>query len=239
MNIPRFTLEPARNLAHADWDPHLPLPPGLVALELGLVEGPILDDIDYITDYSGSVGDGVGRYRSLADVLAADALAAWRTRLVGLLAALLDPGESWYLFVAGQLPPDLSDADDIFVGRVLTGDFALNGAFAILEVTAAALAAHAALFGAWDRVAGLVAAEGDLQAVLARLSLAEALPTGQRYRPASPYHVRDTAAVARLLELGRLFVEETDNGTRLRLVTTAVAALELRTRLGRITDDLR
>lgn len=59
------------------------------------------------------------------------------------------------------------------------------------------------------------------------------------HSPASPYHVRDTAAVARLLELGRLFVEETDNGTRLRLVTTAVAAPELRTRLGRITDDLR
>ncbi|MCY1011476.1 hypothetical protein OV079_39135 [Nannocystis pusilla] len=122
---------------------------------------------------------------------------------------------------------------------MLTGDFELNGAFAILEVTAAALAAHAALFGAWDRVAGLVAAEGDLRAVLARLNLAEALPTGQRYRPASPYYVRDTAAVARLLELGRLFAEETDNGTRLRLVTTAVAAPELRTRLRRITDDLR
>ncbi|MCY1011477.1 hypothetical protein OV079_39140 [Nannocystis pusilla] len=79
------------------------MPPGLVALELGLVEGPILDDIDYITDYSGSVGDGVGRYRGLADVLAEDALAAWRARLVDLLAALLDPGESWYLFFAGQL----------------------------------------------------------------------------------------------------------------------------------------
>ncbi|MFZ6182480.1 hypothetical protein [Nannocystis pusilla] len=45
--------------------------------------------------------------------------------------------------------------------------------------------------------------------------------------------------MARLLELGRLFVEETDNGTRLRLVTTAVAAPELSTRPGRITDDLR
>ncbi|WAS93653.1 hypothetical protein [Nannocystis punicea] len=241
MNTPRFTREPARNPAHGDWDPHLPLPPGLVALELGLVVGPVLEDIDYITDYSGPSGDDpqLRRYRALVDVLPADALVTWRARLVALLAALLEPGESWYLFVAGPLPPDFSEANEIFVGRVLAGDFELNGAFAILEVTADDLAAHAVLFGAWDHVAGLVAAEGQLPAVLARLSLAEALPTGQRYRPGSPFRVRDTSALERILGLGRLFFEETDNGTRLRLVTTADAAPELRSRLERITDDLR
>lgn len=233
MNTLVFSLAAGPNPVHGDFDPRLELPPGLDACELGLVVGPVLEDIDYITDYSGPSPDHprARRYRGLADVLSVGALATWRARLVGLLESLLAPGESWYLFLSRELAPGIDPPAEVFAGRVLADDFALNGSFTIVEVPAGELEFYAVHFGDHDRIGGLVAPAGSLRAVLSCLSLAEALPTGQRYRFASPFHVRDTAALGRLFAHGRLFVEETDNGTRLRLITHESALAGLRARL--------
>lgn len=233
MNVPRWSLPAGPNPVFGDWDPHLELPIGFAAVELGVVDGPVLEDVDYITDYSGPSGKDAGsrRYRGLDDVLDPAVLASWRTRVVELLESLLAEGESWFLFVGGKLDPDGDAPDEHFTGRVLTEDLELNGGFTIFEVPAGALDGYAALFGAYDRVAGLVAPAGGLRGILACLTLADPMPTGQRYRFSSPFHPRDTSALARVLTCGRLFVEETDNGTRLRFVGEATRLAELRVRL--------
>ena len=218
------------------WDPHLELPIGIAAVELGVVDGAVLEDVDYITDYSGPSGKVTGsrRYRGLDDVLEPALLASWRTRVVELLESLLGEGESWFLFVGGRLDPDDDAPDEHFTGRVLTEDLELNGGFTIFEVPAGTLEGYAALFGAYDRVAGLVAPAGSLRGILACLTLADPMPTGQRYRFSSPFHPRDTTALARVLTCGRLFVEETDNGTRLRFVGEAAAMTGLRARFAEL-----
>lgn len=146
-----------------------------------------------------------------------------------VLEALLDRDESWFLFVHGELGADLPGPDACFVGRIDADG--LGGAFTIFEVAAGDLEGFASLFGACDRVAGLAAPMGSLRAVLSRLSLAAAIPTGQRYRFASPFELVDTSALARVLEHGRLFFEEIDNGTRLRLISNEAANAALRERL--------
>ncbi len=235
MNVPRWSLPGGPNPVFGSWDPHLELPVGLAAVELGVVDGPVLADIDYITDYSGPSGNAAGsgsrRYRGLDDVLAPALLASWRARVVELLESLLVEGESWFLFVGGKLDPDGDAPDEHFTGRVLTEDLELNGGFTIFEVPAGSLDGHAALFGAYDRVAGLVAPAGGLRGILAVLTLGDPMPTGQRYRFSSPFHPRDATALARVLTRGRLFVEETDNGTRLRFVGEAAGLAGLRVRL--------
>lgn len=238
-NVPRWSLPAGLNAVYRDWHPHLELPPGLAAVDLGLVDGPVLADSGYITDYSRPSQDrpGARRYSGLADALKPAILAAWRERLVGLLASLLAEGESWYLFLSGKLPADLERPEESFVGVVHADNLRLNGAFTIFEVSADELAYHAALFGNFDGIAGLVAPAGSMRGVLACLTLVDAIPTAQRYRFASPFHVQDTAALARVLAHGRLFVEETDNGTRLRLVTRAAMLAELRARLAVLVAD--
>jgi len=235
MNMHRWSLPGGPNPVFGDWDPHLDLPSGITAVDLGVVDGPVLEDIDYITDYSGPsgkpVGSGSRRYRGLDDVLGPAALATWRARVVGLLESLLAEGESWFLFVGGSLGPEVDAPDEHFTGRILTVDLELNGSFTIFEAPAGTLDGYAGLFGAYDRVAGLVAPAGSMRGILACLNLVDALPTGQRYRFSSPFHACDTAALARVLTRGRLFVEETDNGTRLRFVGETAVLAELRVRL--------
>lgn len=235
VNVPRWSLPVGPNRVFGAWDPHLVLPAGLAAVELGVVDGPVLADVDYITDYSGpsgkAVGSGSRRYRGLDDVLAPTELATWRARMVALLESLLAEGESWFLFVGGKLDPEGDAPDEHFTGHVLTEDLELNGGFTIFEAPAGSLDGYARLFGAYDRVAGLVAPAGSLRGILALLTLGDPMPTGQRYRFSSPFHPRDTSALARVLTRGRLFVEETDNGTRLRCIGEAAALAELRARL--------
>jgi hypothetical protein len=229
-NGPDFTLVTGINPVFGDWNPHLELPADLAALDLALIAGPILADVDYITDYSGPSPDGRHRrYRGLGDVLDADTLAHTRTRLTRLLESLLDAGESWFLFLHGRLGPDLDEPDARLHAHVYADP--LNGAFTIFEVPTGDLAHYAPLFGACDRVAGLAATADSFGVLLAHLSLAAPLPTAQRYRFSSPYHLTDTTALARALEHGRLFFEETDNGTRLRLIARATALAPLRARL--------
>lgn len=235
MNVLRWSLPTGPNPVYRDWDPHLELPSTFTAIELGLVDGPVLDDVDYITDYSGPSHEhpGARRYCSLADAVEPATLVTWRGRLIRLLESLLTEGESWYLFVGGPLDPDADMPDEIFVGRIHADNLSLNGAFAIVEVPAGDLDVHAKLFGNFDSVAGLIAPAGSLREILARLTLVDALPTGQRYRFRSPFDARDTAALVRVLGHGRLFVEETDNGTRLRFIVPN-ALSDLRRRLAEL-----
>lgn len=236
MNVLRWWFPTGKNPVYGDWAPHLELPSSVAAIELGLVDGPILDDADYITDYSGPSPDHPGsrRYRGLPDVLDPSTLASSRARIVSLLESLLTDGESWYLFVGGKLGPHDTTPDEVFVGRVFADYAMLNGVFTIVEVPAGDLDMHAELFGNFDAVAALAAPSGSFRAILERLTLADAIPTGQRYRFSSPFEARDTAALVRVLALGRLFVEETDNGTRLRFIAATTALADLRTRLDSI-----
>lgn len=214
-NIPRLTLRTGPNPVYGDWHPHLELPADLEPVDLGLLTGPILDDTDYITDHSGpSPTPPARRYRGLADVLDAAALADLRLCTIHVLTELLADSESWYLFVRGAVD-ELPDAAH-FAGHVDVDGH--NGAFTIFEVPADELADHAPLFGDFDRVAGLAAPAGTLRTLLAHLSLAAPLPTGQRYRFASPFVLTDASALVRVLAAGRLFFEEVDNGTRLRFI---------------------
>lgn len=224
------------NPVYGAWDPHLELPSGIDAVDLGVVDGPVLADVDYITDYSGPsgkpLGQGSRRYRALDDALDPTALASWRAEIIKLLESLLVEGESWFLFVGGgELEPEIDMPDEYFRGRVLTEDLRLNGAFTILEVPAGLLDVYAELFGAYDRVAGLIAPKGSMRGILGCLTLLGPMPTGQRYRTSSPFEVTDTTALARVLTRGRLFFEETDNGTRLRFIGAAAELAALRERL--------
>lgn len=230
-NEPRFAIVSGVNAVYGDWNPHLDLPSDVAAIELGIVVGPMLADVDYVTDYSGPSPSGLGlrRYRGLDDVLDRETLASTRARLTRLLEALLDEGESWFLFVHGQLDDGLPEPDAKFSGRVHADP--LNGAFTILEVPAGELDGYAPLFGACDRVSGLAAAANSFATLLSRLSLAAAVPTGQRYRFGSPFQISDTSALTSALEHGRLFFEEIDNGTRLRLIAPTHASAALRERL--------
>jgi hypothetical protein len=234
MNVLRWSLPTGPNPVYRDWDPHLELPSTFTAVELGLVDGPVLDDFDYISDYSGPSSEHPGsrRYCNLADALEPATLVTWRGRLIDLLESLLAKGESWYLFVGGELDPDADTPDEIFVGHIHADHLSLNGAFAIVEVPAGDLDVHATLLGNFDAFSGLIAPAGSLREVLARLTLVDAIPTGLRYRSSSPFDVRDTAALVRVLTHGRLFVEETDNGTRLRFVVPTTTLADLRERLG-------
>ena len=214
-NIPRLTLLTGPNPVYGDWHPHLELPADLEPIDLGLLAGPILDDEDYVTDYSGpSPNPPARRYRGLADVVDAASLADLRLRTLTVLTQLLADGESWYLFVRGTVA-ELPDQAH-FSGHIDADGH--NGGFTIFEAPADELTDHAALFGAFDRVAGISAPAGTLRTLLAHLSLAAPLPTGQRYRFASPFEITDSSALVRVLAAGRLFFEEIDNGTRLRFI---------------------
>lgn len=234
-NTPHFALVTGTNPVFGDWTPYLELPADLAALELALVTGPILADEDYITDYSGPSPDGRHRrYRGLDDVLDAGTLARTQARLTRLLESLLDDGESWFLFVHGRLAPELPRPAALFSGQLDADPW--GGAYAIVELPAGDLDGYAELFGACDRVAGLAAPADSFNDLLSMLSLGAAVPTGQRYRFGSPFHLTDTTALARVLAHGRLFFEETDNGTRLRLITATPAISRLRERLAALLD---
>lgn len=58
------------------------------------MSGPIVADVDYVTDYSGVAPGGARRYRGLGDVLDAEALAHTRGGIVRLLDVLLDADET-------------------------------------------------------------------------------------------------------------------------------------------------
>jgi hypothetical protein len=224
-NIPRLTLLTGPNPVYGNWQPHLELPADLEPIDLGLLAGPILDDVDYITDYSGpSPNPPARRYRGLADVVDAASLADLRLRTLHVLTQLLADGESWYLFVRGTVA-ELPDQAH-FSGHIDADGH--NGDFTIFEVPADELTDHAALFAAFDRVAGLAAPAGTLRTLLAHLSLAAPLPTGQRYRFASPFETTDSSALVRVLAAGRLFFEEIDNGTRLRFIARTSDTLAAR-----------
>jgi hypothetical protein len=233
-NVPRLALVEGPGSVHGEYDPHLPLPVGCAAVDLGLVAGPILADVAYITEYSDPppAQPGPRRYRSLEDTLSADALACLRAALVDLLERLLEAGESWFLFARTELAEDAMP-EAFFAGQVFAGE--LNGRFAIFEVPAGDLVAHAALFGAFDRVVGVAAPAGSLRALLSRLSLADAFPTDRSLPHATPFCVRDTSALARVLGHGRLFFEEVDNGTRLRMIAGEPAIAGLRARVAALT----
>jgi hypothetical protein len=236
-NVTRIAVVQGPNPVHGTADPHLELPETLTALEVGVMNvigvdmRPIVADADYVLDYSGPAPDGSGKrvYRGLGDVLDDEALAHTRVCVVRLLEAMLADSESWFLFVLGELDSSLPRPAASFTGRVDSID--LGGSFTILEVAPGELGDYAVLFGACDRVSGLAAPAGSLSSLLAQLSLAAAVPTGQRYRFASPFHQHDSAALARVLGHGRLFFEETDNGTRLRMIMPAQASAAVRERL--------
>ncbi|MEZ4450507.1 MAG: hypothetical protein R3B09_13590 [Nannocystaceae bacterium] len=236
VNTPRFALVTGVDPIH-DWHPHLDLPADLAAIEVAVIAGPILGDVDYISDYSGPSPDGRHRrYRGLEDVLDPQTLAHTRARLAWLLESLLDDHESWFLFVHGGLGPDFDEPSARFHAQVHADPLPFNGDFTLFEVPVGELDHYAPLFGACDRVAGLAAPAGSFAAVLDHLSLGAAVPTGQRYRFGSPYHLTDTTALARVLAHGRLFFEETDNGTRLRLITATPAIDRLRERLAALLE---
>jgi hypothetical protein len=235
---PRFAFADAPNPVHVDWFPYLELPTELAAIELALVHGPILADVDYITDYSGVASGGGRRYRGLDDVLDAETLAHTRGGIVRLLDALLDPDETWFLFVHGALDDDLPSPAACFSARMDDGE-GRSGTFSVVETWVGELDGYAPLFGACDAVAGLVAPIGSFATLLSRLPLAAALPTSMRYRFGSPFELVDANALAAVLGHGRVFFEEIDNGTRLRLITHAHARAALRERLAAITSGHR
>jgi hypothetical protein len=236
-NVTRIAVVHGPNPVHGATDPHLELPATLTAIEVGVMNvigvdmRPIVADADYVTDYSGPAPDGSGHrvYRGLGDVLDDEALAQTRVCVIRLLEAMLADSESWFLFVLGELDSGLPRPAASFTGRVDSID--LGGSFSIFEVAPGELGDYAALFGARDRVSGLAAPAGSLSSLLARLSLAAAVPTGQRYRFASPFHQHDSSALARVLGHGRLFFEETDNGTRLRMIMPAQVSAAVHERL--------
>lgn len=227
---PRFAFADAPNPVHADWYPYLELPTELAAIELALVSGPIVADVDYITDYSGVAPDRARRYRGLDDVLDTEALAHARGGIVRLLDALLDPDETWFLFVQGALDDEVPTPAAYFGARMDDGK-GRNGTFSIVETWVGELEGYAPLFGACDAVAGLVAPIGSFATLLSRLPLAAALPTSMRYRFGSPFELVDTSALTSVLGHGRVFFEEIDNGTRLRLITHAHTRAALRERI--------
>jgi hypothetical protein len=233
VNVFRLSLPSERNAAYGTTNPDLELPPGHASVELGLVHGPVVDDADYIRDYSGP-GEEPGaarRYRTLADALEPAVLASWRLRVVKLLESLLRPGESWYLFVRGELDHDVAAPAEYFAGKVQAAGLELSGSFSIIEVPAGQLDQYSRLFGDGDRIVGLIAPAGTLRVVLSRLHLSDALPTSRRSRVAGPYPSHESVTLDRLLAHGRLFAEEIDNGTRLRVITRANHASMLRARL--------
>lgn len=238
VNEPDLAIVTGVNPVYGEWHPHLELPAAHEAVEVGLVAGPVLRDVDHVTDYSRPLPGGhERRYVGLKDVLEAAALAHHRAGVVCLLESLLAAGESWYLFVHGELDPCVPQPEMWFSGHVYADP--LNGAFTVFEVPAGELDGYSPLFAACDRVAGLSAPAESLGEILARLSLAAAVPTGQRYRFGSPFQPGDTSALRRVLEHGRLFFEETDNGTRLRLIAATRGRAALRERLDAAIDRSR
>ncbi len=214
------------NRQHGDWDPQLPLPDELDVIELQLLEGPILDDHQHITDYStiSPEDDGSGttcRYQSIADALTPGELARYRGRVTDFLERLIGRDESWILFCAGT-PIKSEDVNhtDFFAGEIHSDHVHGNGAFTIVNARYR-MRYFSELFGRCDAVAGLLAPKESFARVLGRLSLDAALPTSKRYQFASPYYLKDTLVLQRVLELGSLWFEEIDNGTRLRFVTRA------------------
>jgi hypothetical protein len=228
-NVPRLSFVAGRNPVYGAWDPYLELPAALAAIELGLVAGPVLADVDHVTDYSKPLHGPLYRYRGLVDVLDPQQFARAQAGVTRLMASLPGPGEAWFLFLRGELDAALPEPLARFSGRIDSDE--LSGTFTIFEVDEGELDGYAALFGDYDRVAGLVAPAGGLRALLSRLTLAAAIPTGQRYRFASPFQLEDCSALTRVLEHGRLFFEEIDNGTRLRIIAHTAEIGALRERL--------
>ncbi|KIG13069.1 hypothetical protein DB30_00606 [Enhygromyxa salina] len=243
-NAVYFQRMQATSPCYTKWQPQLDLPAPLRAIELRLVDGPVLDDEQHVTDYSMISPDDDGsrtlrRYCSIADALAPNELARYRRCVATLLERLLEPGESWVLFYSGPPPTNgvFDDVDRRFTAQVLDLEAGVNGWFSILDAEACVTALQT-LLGDWDRVAGVCVPAGSFARVLAQLDLRAPVPTGQRYRPCSPIELEDASALVRVLERGRLWFEEIDNGTRLRFITRDDAAARLQSQLESLCGEV-
>ncbi|MCA9719830.1 MAG: tetratricopeptide repeat protein, partial [Myxococcales bacterium] len=240
-NTVAFSLVEGKNPAHRGWDPYLELSPGFAALDVQLLDGPVLEDVDYITDRSGPHPMGANRYLSLVNVLSAETLARYRARVVALLGRLLDDDDAWVVFLGQGLDRDDDDLMYIshFIGAVTSHDLELNGRFSILELQPHNLSRAGAWLGVYDGVSGLLAREGDFKRVLGRLPMDDAIPTGRRWCEKSPFPQPESAALLEsVLGVGRLWFEELDNGTRLRFTGATEAIASLRARLTSILPEL-
>ncbi len=208
---------------YVSWDLSFPLPDEFDSIEIQLLEGPILEDPQHITDYSTISPNDDGsrtlcRYQSISDVLSSDELTRYRGRVCELLEALCGDDEQWILFITGT-PIKSEDVNhtDIFVGQIYCDDADGNGAFTIVTARYS-MNFFGEHFGCCDKVAGLLAPTDSLAKVLGRLTLDAAMPTSVRYRFAGAYRQKSTEVLQRMFEVGALWFEEIDNGTRLRFV---------------------
>lgn len=203
-----------------------------------MVEGPLLSDHDFITDYSEPTDSSpVRRYRSLADRLGPGPIDQLRRTVAQLLQDLskeLACGPSWVLWLPGGHEDNDLDRTYYSISAFVDvphgdGHTDINGRMSIVEIERDELEWFREHLGDYDHFAGLAAPEGAIDSVLRALPLASPWPTSRRYGAGAISCVRDPASLSAVLDCERsLFFEEHDNGTRLRLASKAFTAERLR-----------
>lgn len=240
MNRILLDVAESANPIHGTWNPDLVLAPSIAVLDIMLIDGPLLKDADFITDYSEPTPEPdrphLRRYCALADRLEAERIDELRRAIVQLLVGLsedLGCGPSWIVWMKHDARFDLVERHysiRAFVDGSTSGLIGVNGQMSILEIERDELDDFRERFGTYDGIAGLAVPEGSIHTVLRSLRLASPLPTTRRHRPSPMTTVVDADVLAAVLDCERsMFFEEVDNGTRLRLASTAFSTEQLRT----------
>jgi hypothetical protein len=205
------------------------------AVDVQLSGNDLANDEAFAHEYGDPIGRGRYRHRSLADKLGVDGIARVRRFVADLLCALTGESDRFVWFLKGSLRDDLDDEHsdnfpDAQGDRLLVSGWvdeaALNGSFVLFGGEREDLAFEAQRLGHYDCVRGIAGPRLSLASVLAKLTLANPLPTSSVRLSAGPNHLVTLDAV---LTIAALFFEEINNGTRLRLVSGTLSREQIET----------
>ena len=231
-----FRIVEGSNPVYGTWDPNLAIGGDYAVVDVQLIQGGLLQDRLFITDFSQPSPRKKHhfQYCTLADRLDEAEIAKIRQFIKELLIALAAPERDFVWFDSGDFA---QDGEEYYCIDALCDNLWINGRLAIFEVMRDDVAWYSGKFCAGDLIRGVAIEAGRIKEVLARLSLAEPIPTTQRYSCFRMIQGADNPkSLQNILEIATFFFEEIDNGARLRLVSRAIPREQIIATVARVIE---
>jgi hypothetical protein len=206
-------------------------------VDIQLVGDGLADDPTFTWDKSVRKGATrpVYTYVSLCDVLPPEEMAEIRDVVFRVLSGLATDVTYLCFMTGGRVPEsDVGELENHLIVRACHESLRMNGRLVVAEMNRDDLAYSMQYFGHYDTMRGVALRPEGLRGMVADLRLFEPVPTtdrGQRFQP--PRY----GALAIALKHGVFFFEEVNNGTRLRIVSTAISQADLTLEIAEILRE--
>src|SRR5580700_5504581 len=205
--------------------------PSIAVVDVQLVGDDLANDAVFVREKSvvnKGAARGVYTYVALHDAIQPREMDAVREFVFRVLSRLVD-GVRFMCFMQGRVPKDeVNELEDRIVISACHEEMKMNGRVVIAEMDLDDLKYCMKYFGDYDIMRGVALTPEGAAGMRADLRLFEPMPTtdDNSFFQSPRYN-----AVQAALKHGAFFFEEIGNGTRLRIVSTAITQHDLTDRI--------